>query len=66
MIDSLTYDSKRLMSSMASLGEIAVYAPSIFETKHKYVIRDFLVKDLLLIDRVRYFQSLFNISIAIH
>ena len=52
-MDSLNYDSKKLFATMAALGEIAAFAPSIFETKHKTIIREFLVKDLMINDRVR-------------
>ena len=51
-MDALHYDSKRLLTALASLGEIAFHAPSIFEAKHKHIIREFLVKELLLVDRV--------------
>ena len=51
-MDALHYDSKMLLTTLASLGEIAVHAPSIFEAKHKHIIREFLVKELLLVDRV--------------
>ena len=56
-MESLNFESKRLMTAMAALGEIAMYAPNTFEIKHKTVIREFIVKDLIIVDRVYTFLS---------
>ena len=53
----LDFKSPKLMTTLASLGEIAIAAPSVFEMRQKQIITHFVVKDLLMVDRVRIKQS---------
>lgn len=48
----LDYDHPHLHSTLVSLAQIAKLQPAVFETKHKLIIRDFVVKKLLVTDRV--------------
>lgn len=41
-----------LHTSLKSLGEMALHFPSLFETKHKAIVREFVVKELLMKDMV--------------
>jgi len=47
----LEYDHAHLHTTLISLGQIAKLQPAMFETKHKLIIRDFVVKKLLVTDR---------------
>lgn len=40
------------MTTLTSLGEIALLAPAVFETQRPVIVRDFVVKELLMKDRV--------------
>lgn len=53
LVDNLTEDGTcyQLQTTMSALGEMALLAPSIFDTKHKEIIRDFVVKKILVVDR---------------
>ncbi|XP_031550354.1 sister chromatid cohesion protein PDS5 homolog A-like isoform X2 [Actinia tenebrosa] len=51
VLENLDYDYPLLLSHLTALAQIAVLAPSIFETKQKAIIRDFVVKELLVKDR---------------
>lgn len=52
-MDNLEYDHPLLLSYLTTLAQMAVLAPSIFETRQKAIIKDFVVKELLVKDRVR-------------
>ncbi|XP_065058072.1 sister chromatid cohesion protein PDS5 homolog B-like isoform X1 [Rhopilema esculentum] len=51
LLKVLDYNAENLMTTLASLGEVATLAPNIFESKHKEVIIQFVVKDLIIVDR---------------
>ncbi|XP_066923364.1 sister chromatid cohesion protein PDS5 homolog B-like [Clytia hemisphaerica] len=53
LVDSLDEDETcyKLQTTLSALGEMAILAPEVFETKHKMIIRDFVVKKILVIDR---------------
>lgn len=53
-MQNLNFDgtSLKLRSTIAAMSEIAKLAPNIFESKHKIIIKDFVVKELLITDRV--------------
>ena len=53
----LDYDDKDLHTVLISLAQIAKLQPDVFATKHKGVIRDFVVKNLLVVDRVSLVHS---------
>ena len=44
-----------LRTTLTGLSEVAYFCPMIFDTKHKEVVRDFVVKKVLVVDRVIYF-----------
>lgn len=48
----LDYDDENFETVLISLGCIAKLQPQIFYTKFKTVIKDFVVKKLLVVDRV--------------
>ena len=50
----LDYDHDHLHTTLISLGQIAKLQPAMFEPKHKFIVRDFIVKKLLVTDRVGY------------
>ena len=52
LLSHLDYDDTNLHTALISLGQIAKLQPEVFATKHKGVIRDFIVKNLLVVDRV--------------
>ncbi|EDO49632.1 predicted protein [Nematostella vectensis] len=58
IVSSLDYDHPMLLTYLTSLAELAVLVPSLFETKQKFIIRDFVVKELLVKDRVN--QNMFT------
>ena len=49
----LDYDDENLLTVLISLSQIAKLQPEVFAMKHKQIIRDFVVKQLLVVDRVR-------------
>ena len=51
-MSSLTYDCPLLLTTLTALGEIALLAPTLFETQRPAIVRDFIVKELLMKDRV--------------
>eukprot|EP00794_Sanderia_malayensis_P007436 gene7436-8258_t len=51
LFDSLKYDSPVLLTTLASLAEIALDAPRVFEAKHKEIVVEFVVKNLMSSDR---------------
>lgn len=53
LLQNLNFDgtSLKLRSTIAAMSEIAKLAPNIFESKHKIIIKDFVVKELLITDR---------------
>lgn len=52
LVSSLRYDCPLLLTTLTSLGEIALLAPAVFETQRPAIVRDFVVKELLMKDRV--------------
>ena len=51
-MSSLTYDCPLLLTTLTAFGEIALLAPTLFETQRPAIVRDFIVKELLMKDRV--------------
>lgn len=51
LVSSLRYDCPLLLTTLTSLGEIALLAPAVFETQRPAIVRDFVVKELLMKDR---------------
>lgn len=51
LVSSLSYDCPLLLTTLTALGEIALLAPSLFETQRPAIVRDFVVKELLMKDR---------------
>ena len=51
LVSSLSYDCPLLLTTLTVLGEIALLAPSLFETQRPAIVRDFVVKELLMKDR---------------
>ncbi|KAL9973177.1 hypothetical protein ACROYT_G019595 [Oculina patagonica] len=51
LVSSLTYDCPLLLTTLTALGEIALLAPALFETQRPAIVRDFVVKELLMKDR---------------
>ena len=52
LVSSLSYDCPLLLTTLTALGEIALLAPTLFETQRPAIVRDFVVKELLMKDRV--------------
>ena len=52
LLSHLDYDDSNLHTVLISLGQIAKLQPEVFAIKHKGIIRDFIVKNLLVVDRV--------------
>ena len=50
---AMEYDHPHLLTTLSSMEELAESFPSIFQTSHKKVIKEFVVKKLLVVDRVR-------------
>jgi len=48
----LSFDCPLLLTTLTALGEIALLAPTLFETQRPAIVRDFVVKELLMKDRV--------------
>ena len=48
----MSYDCPLLLTTLTALGEIALLAPALFETQRPAIVRDFVVKELLMKDRV--------------
>ena len=42
----------KLQTTLSALGEMANLMPDIFEPHRKYIINDFVVKKILVVDRV--------------
>lgn len=51
LVSSLSYDCPLLLTTLTALGEIALLAPAVFETERPAIVRDFVVKELLMKDR---------------
>ena len=60
LVESLKRGEPMIHTTLTSLGEMALHLPSLFETKHKDIVREFVVKDLLMKDLVG-----FNINYCI-
>ena len=52
LLENLEYDSPFLLTTLSSLGHLAVLSPSLFDVHHKTIVKDFVVKALLIKDRV--------------
>ena len=48
----MSYDCPLLLTTLTALGEMALLAPTLFETQRPAIVRDFVVKELLMKDRV--------------
>lgn len=48
----MDYDDPHLLTSLSSLEELAEAYTDIFQTCHKKIVKDFVVKKLLVVDRV--------------
>ena len=48
----MSFDCPLLLTTLTALGEIALLAPTLFETQRPAIVRDFVVKELLMKDRV--------------
>ena len=49
----LNYDHPHLPTALCSLAQVARLYPAVFKLKHKAIISEFVVKKLLVQDRVR-------------
>ena len=49
----MVYDNPHLLTTLSATEELAETFPAIFQTSHKKVIKEFVVKKLLVVDRVR-------------
>lgn len=52
LLKHLDYDDQHFTTILVSLGQVAKLQPRVFAPKHKSVIKDFLVKELMVVDRV--------------
>ncbi|XP_046852455.1 sister chromatid cohesion protein PDS5 homolog B-like [Xenia sp. Carnegie-2017] len=50
-VEKLKFESTSIISTLYCISEIALHAPEIFEPYHTAVVRDFVLKELLLKDR---------------
>lgn len=48
----MDYDDPHLLTALSSLEELAETYTDIFLTSHKKIVKDFVVKKLLVVDRV--------------
>ena len=48
----MDYEHPRLLTSLSSMEELAETFPAVFQSSHKKVIKEFVVKKLLVVDRV--------------
>ena len=51
-VKSLDYESSTILTTLSCINDIALRAPEVFEPHHTTIIRDFVVKELLVKDRV--------------
>lgn len=54
----MDYDDPHLLTALSSLEELAETYTDIFLTCHKKIVKDFVVKKLLVVDRVSRRSSL--------
>lgn len=53
LVSGLDYDSLHLLTALSSLEELAEAYTDIFQISHKKIIKDFIVKRLLVVDRAQ-------------
>lgn len=53
ILENLDYDSDNFRNMLIALGQIAKLYPLVFAVKQKLVVRDFIMKKLIVVDRVR-------------
>ena len=51
-MSSLDYENPHLLAVLTSLGQVALLQPQLFANKHKAVVKMFVLKKLLMVDRV--------------
>jgi len=51
-VSSLDYENPHLLAVLTSLSQIALLQPQLFANKHKAVVKMFVLKKLLMVDRV--------------
>ena len=51
-MSSLDYENPHLLAVLTSLSQIALLQPQLFANKHKAVVKLFVLKKLLMVDRV--------------
>ncbi|CAB3993317.1 sister chromatid cohesion PDS5 homolog B-like, partial [Paramuricea clavata] len=56
-VKSLDYGSSSILATLSCISEIALHSPAVFEPHHATIIRDFVVKELLLKDRGKIAKS---------
>ena len=61
VLDNLDYESDNFKNMLIALGQITKLHPEVFAVKQKQVIRDFIMKKLMVVDRVRLTFPLFII-----
>ena len=59
------FEHANLSNTLIAIGQIAKLQPTLFATYYKQVIRDFVVKELLVIDRVN-FVYILPCEISLH
>lgn len=52
LLSRLDYDGDGFATVLTSLGQVAKLQPSIFATRFKEVIKDFVINKLMVVDRV--------------
>ena len=52
MTEYLTFNDPRLSSALVALSELALLSPDVFSKRHKDVIMNFVVKEVITQDRV--------------
>lgn len=52
LVSALDYDNPHLLTGLSAMEELAEKFPRVFQTSHKKTIKEFIVKKLLVVDRV--------------
>jgi sister-chromatid-cohesion protein PDS5 len=53
LLTAMDYEHPRLLTSLSSMEELAETFPAVFQSSHKKVIKEFVVKKLLVVDRAK-------------
>lgn len=66
LVSSLDYENPHLLAVLTSLSQIALLEPQLFANKHKAVVKLFVLKKLLMVDRVSISSSDDVVIIIVH